>query len=43
MNTPREDAEQVEYLRQWRKRRGCLHWLWLLAAALLIRQHLPHR
>ena len=29
----REDAEQAEYLRAWRRRRGCLHWLMALGVA----------
>lgn len=36
MNTPQDDRDQAEYLRQWKNRRGCLHWLWVLALALIL-------
>jgi hypothetical protein len=36
MNTPQDDDEQAAALRRWRKRRGCLHWLWIFVLAVYL-------
>jgi len=33
MNDPEEDKAQQEYLRAWKRRKGCFHWLLALAFA----------